>query len=278
MPPSFSWYIVLRISGLTRLALTIVGGTGLLGLIIGIAFRDITENFLASILLSIQRPFRAKDLVEIQGILGYVQQLNVRTTLVMTLTGNYVQIPNSTIYKSIIRNYTSNPNRREDFLVGIGFDVPIAEAQEVALAVLTKHPAVLSVPEPWVLAENFGPATINLRIYFWLDGSKHSWLKVRSSVIRLIKRAFLDHGITLPDEARERLFPHGVPVQIVRPSLKQEATGTPPQPPLEESASVSLNAEAGLSTQAPQIEQQVRARPVQRGEDFLRSNAEDDKH
>ncbi|MEO8605059.1 MAG: mechanosensitive ion channel domain-containing protein, partial [bacterium] len=69
-----------------------VGGTGLIGLAVGIAFRDITENFLASIFLSMQRPFETGDLVEVTGVTGYVQQLNVRTTILMTLDGNLVQI------------------------------------------------------------------------------------------------------------------------------------------------------------------------------------------
>jgi small conductance mechanosensitive channel len=58
-------YLVLRIAGLTQLALTVVGGTGLIGLVLGIAFRDITENFLASLFLSLQQPFREGDLVEV---------------------------------------------------------------------------------------------------------------------------------------------------------------------------------------------------------------------
>ena len=81
-------YLILRVSGLTQLALTLIGGTGLIGLIVGIAFRDITENFLASIFLSMQPPFETGDLVEISGATGYVQQLNMRTTILMTLDGN----------------------------------------------------------------------------------------------------------------------------------------------------------------------------------------------
>ena len=181
-------YIILRVSGLTQLALTVVGGTGLVGLAVGIAFRDITENFLASIFLSMQRPFETGDLVEVSGVTGYVQQLNVRTTILMTLDGNLVQIPNATVYKSNLRNFTTNANRREDFVVGIGYDDSINEAQEIARKVLADHPAVLNDPEPSVLADSLGRATINLRVYFWLNGREHSWLKVRSSVIRLVKR------------------------------------------------------------------------------------------
>ncbi|HSN81208.1 MAG TPA: mechanosensitive ion channel family protein, partial [Polyangiales bacterium] len=172
-------YLVLRIAGLTQLALTVVGGTGLIGLVLGIAFRDITENFLASLFLSLQQPFREGDLVEVADVSGYVQRLTSRTTVLLTLDGNQVQVPNSTVFKSTIRNFTSNPNRRDDFIVGIGYDDSIPFAQEVAMKVLAEHPAVLSEPEPLVLVEDLGPSTVNLRVYFWLDGGRHSWVKVK---------------------------------------------------------------------------------------------------
>ncbi len=200
-------YLILRVSGLTQLALTLVGGTGLIGLIVGIAFRDIIENFLASIFLSIQPPFETGDLIEITGVTGYVRQLNMRTTILMTLDGNLVQIPNASVYKSTLSNFTTNANRREDFVVGIGYVDAINEAQEIARQVLADHPAVLNDPEPAVLADSLGRSTVNLRVYFWLNGREYSWLKVRSSVIRLVKRAFQEHGISMPDEAREVVFP-----------------------------------------------------------------------
>ena len=84
-----------------------VGGTGLIGLAVGIAFRDITENFLASILLSMQRPFETGDMVEITGVTGLVQQRNVRTTILMTLDGNLVQVPNASVCKNSFRNFIS---------------------------------------------------------------------------------------------------------------------------------------------------------------------------
>jgi len=268
-------YIVLRVSGLTQLALTIVGGTGLVGLAVGIAFRDITENFLASIFLSVQSPFATGDLVEIVLVTGYVQQLNIRTTVLLTFDGNLVQVPNAAVYKSTIHNFTATPNRRENFVVGIGYDDPIDEAQAVALNVLVDHPAVLKEPEPLVLAEDLGKATVNLRIYFWINGHEHSWLKVRSSVIRLVKRAFQQHGISMPDEAREIIFPHGVPVTLS--DAKQEPTkghGSLPSsgdaPRQEGLDVVSTKAEAGLSNEAGMLEEQARqAKPVEEGENLL---------
>lgn len=129
---------------------------------LSIAFRDITENVLASIFLSLQQPFEKGDLVEVLGVTGYVQQLNVRTTVLMTLNGNLVQISNAAVYKTTLRYFTANPNRREDFVVVIGYDDAIDEAQEIALKGLVDQPAVLNEPEPWVLVDNLGKATVNL--------------------------------------------------------------------------------------------------------------------
>src|SRR5690606_11984013 len=84
---TFGVYIALRVAGLTRLAATVLGGTGVFGLVLGIAFRDIAENMLASILLTRQPPFRLRDLVEIAGIEGVVQRLTARATVLMSLDG-----------------------------------------------------------------------------------------------------------------------------------------------------------------------------------------------
>jgi len=275
----FGFYIVLRVSGLTQLALTVVGGTGLIGLALGIAFRDITENFLASIFLSGQRPFETGDLVEITGVTGYVQQLNVRTTILMTLEGHLVQIPNASVYKTNLRNYSTNANRREDFVVGIGYDDSVPEAQEIARKVLMDHPAVLKQPEPSVLADSLGRATVNLRVYFWLNGREHSWLKVRSSVVRLVKLAFQQRGISMPDEAREVIFPQGIPVTMVdgnpRVAAKERpAPRSPSIPPRGEIDEASTPAEGGLSSEAEVINEQARrVEPLNDGENLLKASS-----
>ncbi|MFZ5783478.1 MAG: mechanosensitive ion channel domain-containing protein [Pseudomonadota bacterium] len=265
-------YVVLRVSGLTQLALTVVGGTGLVGLALGIAFRDITENFLASIFLSVRPPFEMGDLVEIGADTGYVQQLNVRATVLMTLDGTIVQIPNATVYKGTVRNFTTNSNRREHFVVGIGYDAPIDRAQEIAREVLDCHPAVLSDPEPMVLVDNLGKATIDLKIHFWLDGRRHSWVKVRSSVIRLVKRAFQEQGISMPDEAREIVFPERVPVVMVDPVTEQPPREPPGRRPalVDEADPASTKAEAGLASEADMLSGQARgARVLGKSENLL---------
>lgn len=205
-------YFVLQFSGLTRLALTLLGGTGLIGIIVGFGLRDIAENFLASVLLSVRNPFSSGDLIDVGGHTGVVQNLNARSTVLLSLDGNHVQIPNSTVYKSIIKNYSSVPRRRAGFTVGIGYDSSAARAQVLIAEVLRAHPAVLEKPEPLVLVEGLGAATVNLRIYYWFDSAIYSPYKINSALLRQTKTALLDGGIELPDAAREVIFPKGVPV------------------------------------------------------------------
>jgi len=266
-------YLVFQIAGWTNIALTILGGTGLLGLILGIAFRDITENFLASIFLSVQNPFSVGDLVEISGILGFVQNMTTRTTIVMTLAGNHVQIPNATVYKSIIHNYTSNPNRRIDFIVGIGYDDSISLAQETILKVLEEHPAVLNDPEHLVLVDSLSSSTVNLQIYFWINGTQHSWLKMKSSVIRLVKAAIQEAGVSMPDDAREIIFPNGVPIEMVdADKIPSHSPSQQPERAIEPNM-VSTNAEGGLSSEADVIELQARhSRSPESGENLLKTD------
>jgi small conductance mechanosensitive channel len=219
-------YLVLQVAGLTRLALTVLGGTGLIGIVVGLAFREIAENSLASILLSIRNPFRAGDQIEVGGHHGIVQNLNMRTTVLLTLDGNHVQIPNALVFKSIITNYTSNPNRREQFKVGIGYDDSVLAAQNVIMQTLQAHPAVLDDPEPTVLVDELGAATVTMLVQFWVDGNAYSQLKVRSALMRQVKRALQDAGISMPDESREIIFPQGVPIRrmgAAHPSVTKDA-------------------------------------------------------
>ncbi len=264
-------YLVLQVAGLTRLALTVLGGTGLLGLILGIAFRDITENFLASVFLSVQQPFSTGDLIQIGDALGYVQRMTYRVTLLMLLDGNHLQIPNATVYKSNICNFTSNPNCRQDFVIGIGYENLTTDAQHLALQILADHPAVLKDPEPWVLVDSLGSSSVNLRIYFWVNGHKHSWLKVKSSVIRLVKRAFQDADISLPDESREIVFPEGVPVhRYDRRDRGEDGKKQPSgRPKVKEPESVSTTAEAGLDSEAGKLNEQARQSKVPEGGENL---------
>lgn len=251
-------YIVLQVSNMTRLALTVLGGTGLVGLILGFAFRSIAENFLASLFLSIRNPFRTGDYISVDGTEGVVKNLNTRTTVLLTLDGNHVQIPNATVFTNKITNYSTNPYRRSEFAVGVGYDASISKAQEIILKVLKDHIAVLDEPEPLVLVDELAGATVNLRALYWFDSTVYSPIKIRSAVLRLTKRALLEAGISMPDDAREVIFPQGVPIVGIDVEQLQEPADSisrqaPVLPRATELADRATGAEGGLTSDEDEI-------------------------
>ncbi|MDF1794406.1 MAG: mechanosensitive ion channel family protein, partial [Thalassobaculaceae bacterium] len=260
-------YLVLQVAGLTQLALSILGGAGVAGIIVGFAFRDIAENFLASLLLSIRQPFRRGDYISVGGEEGTVQSMNTRSTLLMSREGNHIQIPNATVFKSTIVNYSAAAARQELLEVGIGFDVSITAAQEIIRRVLVDHAAVLKEPEePLVLVESLGSATVNLRAYFWFDGQAYSVFKIRSALLRLIKKALIEEGISMPDEAREVIFPQGVPILTMDGSAADRATlptgssgAAHPEPPAIESDAEATAAEGDLENETESLERHAAA-------------------
>lgn len=205
-------YIVLQVAGLTQLALSLLGGAGVLGIVIGFAFRDIAENFLASLLLSIRRPFRSGDLITVAGETGTVQSMNTRSTVLITPDGNHIQIPNSVIFKSTIENQTAAPYIRGSFVIGIGYDDTISEAQDIITNVLAEHDAVLADPPPMALIDELGASTVDIKAYYWFNGKTTAAIKIRSSLLRQTKRALSASGVSMPDAAREVIFPQGLPL------------------------------------------------------------------
>jgi len=264
-------YLVLQVAGLTRLAVTVLGGTGLIGIVIGLAFRSIAENMLASILLSARNPFRTGDWIRIGEHEGIVQTLNMRTTILMTLDGNHVQIPNSTVFTSIITNYSSNPNRRAEFMVGIGYPDSIVRAQDVIIKALRAHPAVLETPEPAAVVDELGASTVNVRVLFWFDGQAYSILKVRSSLMRQVKRALQDAGISMPDAGREIIFPEGVFLRQTDAAGMPVPAAVPPLAATDTAeAAVATEGEGRLQSEEGDLKQQTRDSDLpEEGENLL---------
>ncbi|MCO4785031.1 MAG: mechanosensitive ion channel [Marinomonas atlantica] len=199
-------YLFLRLAGLTEFAVAIMSGTGLIGLILGFAFRDIAENFIASLLLSIQRPFKIDDVIEVDGRLGVIKKVTARATTLVDYDGNHIQIPNATVYKNTIKNLTANPRMRGKVEIGIGYDNDIRSAQTLALNIANQQTAVLNDPPAQVLIDSLGASTINLGLYFWVNSEQHSTLKVSSQLMRALVNEFTKQDISMPDDARERIL------------------------------------------------------------------------
>src|SRR5688572_10777747 len=138
--------LALDLLGATALVSAVLGSAGVIGLVLGFAFKDIAENYIAGILLSLRQPFSPGDLVVIDGNEGRVVALHSRATMLMTLDGNELRLPNALVFKAIILNYTRNPKRRFDFSVTIDPAQSIRQAQALALEQIRTVDGLLSDP------------------------------------------------------------------------------------------------------------------------------------
>lgn len=191
--------LVLEILDATALAGALMGAAGLAGLAIGFAFRDIVENYLAGALLSLRRPFGLNDFVAVGGDEGRVLRLSARELVLLTLDGNHVRIPNATVFKSIIRNYTRDPRRRFDFAVGVSVDEDLARVQQLGRQTLEAMAGVLREPRPFGLIEELGDWSVVVRFFGWMDQEQSDYFKVRSEAVRLVKAALDEAGVVMPE-------------------------------------------------------------------------------
>lgn len=239
--------IALDIIGATALLSGILGAAGIVGLAIGFAVRDTVENFIASIMLSVRQPFRPNDTVEIDGDTGNVIRLTSRATILLSFDGNHIRIPNSTVFKSRIVNYTRNAERRFTFELGMAPNTDFAAARTLGLETLVALPFVLDTPEPSVWIETIGDSTISLQFAAWVDQTDTSINLARGEAIRLVVAAFDHAGFAMP-EPTYRLIDH-VPAAPSKPRTK------PTSPPQNTPQDVDANAEKALE----QIVDQERA-------------------
>lgn len=189
----------LEILQATALVGAVLGTAGVLGVALGFAFKDILENYLAGILMSLRQPFAPKDAVVIGEHEGIVMALNSRATVLMTRDGNHLRLPNAMVFRSVILNYTRNPNRRFAFDVGVGVQEDLVAAQSIGLAELAKVDGVLAQPPPRALIVGLGDSNVQLRFRGWMDQRSHDFEAVKSEAIRRTKLALEAAGMDMPE-------------------------------------------------------------------------------
>lgn len=190
--------VVLELLELTALVGAVFGAAGVAGIILGFAFREIIENYLASILLSLRRPFSTGDHVVVDAHEGKVIRLTSRDTILMTLEGNHLRLPNSVVFKAVILNYSRNPLRQFNFSIGLGVDENISSAIVLGRETLSTTPGVVPNPPPFARVEELGDSNVALRFFCWVDQGSADWFKVRSEAIRRTKVALDAAGVELP--------------------------------------------------------------------------------
>ena len=220
--------IALDILNATALLGTILGAAGIIGLAIGFAVRDTVENFIASVLLSIRQPFRPNDAIEINGDEGKVIRLTSRATILLSWDGNHIRIPNATVFKSRIVNYSRNKERRILFQLGLDSSCDYAAMRKLAEETVQALPFVLSTPAASVWIEELGDSGVVLTVTGWIDQNETSLVLARGEALRQVKLAIEAAGVSIADTTYRVLLDGAAPAE--RPATAPSAPGTPPRP------------------------------------------------
>jgi len=263
------FYFALKTSGLSTLAVTLLGGTGLIGLGLGLALKSIFENYASSIMISMKELLKMGELVNINGFEGVVQSVTTRGTTLMDYDGNNIIIPNTQVFNSTIKNYTRNPNMRLSFIVGIGYDDSIDLAKNIIMGELERlNEYILASPESIVAVDGLGASTVNLKVYFWIDAVKSSSTKVKSLVLKNVKEALVDAKVSMPDDAREVVF--ASPLEIVNTDRQSLATSNKTSEVKDTNQTRSLNVKEDMSNEIKDLREQAKLSPdAEKGENLI---------
>lgn len=239
----------------TALASALLGTAGIVGIAVGFAFRDVAENYIAGLLLSLRQPFAPHDHVVIDGHEGKVAALTLRATILITLEGNHLRLPNALVFKGVMLNYSRNPHRSFSFQLRIHNWASISLARRVALETLAQMEALLASPGPAVNVREVGESSTVLFVAAWVDQRSTNFDAARGEAIRLVRRALVEAGVDLPDAVQA--------VALERPAAPQ---GAREQAHAREEP--QAQAATDLSTEA-HIDRQVDEESAARGETNL---------
>jgi small-conductance mechanosensitive channel len=195
----FGIVIALDIVNATALLSTILGAAGLIGLALGFAVRDTVENFIASIMLSIRQPFRPNDTVEINGDQGKVIRLTSRATILLSFDGNHIRIPNATVFKSRIINFSQNVERRFKFTIMVERDADLKATRSLVADTVQALPFTLPEPAADTWIEALHPSGVELIVTGWVNQNESSLARAKGEALRQVKLAIQGAGIVIPD-------------------------------------------------------------------------------
>lgn len=211
--------LALDILNLNKAVTSLLAGAGVAGLAISLAFQDPILNTLSGIMMSFRKPFNIGDLVKTNGYQGTIKKITMRSTQIKTLTGEDVFLPNKKVIQNPMVNYTLTQFRRIDLECGVHYDSDLDKVQRITLNCLNKLEGRDLDRDLEFYYTEFGPSSINFKVFIWLDVSEEpNYLVNRSQAIILLKKEFDKEGITIPFPIRTLEFPSEMENQLSKVS------------------------------------------------------------
>ncbi len=169
---------------------------GAAGLAVGMALSGTLSNFAGGVILLILKPFKVGDYIETQGHSGTVHGIQIFNTILKTVDNKTIIIPNGGVATSSLTNFSSEPKRRVDWTIGIGYGDKIEAAREILLDILSKDERVHKDPAIFIKVSELGDSSVNLATRVWVN-SEHYW-DVKMETLEKVYNEFNAKGINIP--------------------------------------------------------------------------------
>ncbi len=177
----------------------LLGAAGVVGIAIGFASQTSVSNIISGIFLISEKPFVVGDVIEVAGIRGTIESIDLLSLKLKTFDNQFVRVPNETMIKSEVTNLTRFPTRRVNINVGVAYKEDLQKVRELLAGIAEAEPLALKDPAPVILVEKFGDSSIDLLLGVW--GKTEEFFDLKTSLIIRIKETFDSHNIEIP-------FPH----------------------------------------------------------------------
>ncbi|EOD80543.1 Protein involved in stability of MscS mechanosensitive channel [Grimontia indica] len=192
-------FVIVLIAALGRLGVqtaSVVAVIGAAGLAVGLALQGSLSNFAAGVLIVAFRPFKSGDYVEVAGVAGSVDSIQIFSTVLKTPDNKMVVVPNGAIISSPITNYSKHDTRRIDYVVGVSYSADLQKTKQVLADVLAKETRLLTTPEPTIGVVELADSSVNLVVRPWVRTADY-WA-VYFDLLQAMKEALNAEGIEIP--------------------------------------------------------------------------------
>ncbi len=208
--------VFLNLIGYNTLAASLVAGGGLTAVMLGFAFKDIGENFLAGFFLAFSRPFNTDDVIESGNITGRVKSIQLRHTHLRTADGCDVFIPSAQLFTKPLHNYTLDGLRRGSFTIGIDYSDDAEAALKIILEAVVKTRGVLKKPGAGTSIKGFDPSFVEIQALFWINAKDQdmSLGKVRTQAMDNCRKALIENGFTFSSDMTTAIDMRPVDVNV----------------------------------------------------------------
>ncbi|QFS85197.1 mechanosensitive ion channel family protein [Roseivivax sp. THAF197b] len=201
----------------------LVAGLGIGSIAIGLAFKDIFENFLAGFLILLRKPMRIGDDIVCEALRGRVEEISIRDTFLRKRSGELVIVPNSFLFKNPVEILTDRDLRRISIVVGVAYGEDVATAKQIIENVVRdiNHPEAKREAE--VYATEFNSSSIDFMVRWWASSAPPEEHRSRDRAVIAIKAA-LDHaGIEIPFPYRTMTFAEPLEIHSKSPDEQFDA-------------------------------------------------------